>query len=136
MIKMTKDQLMKKYKKLFVRKKLPITESCMGWGIECGEGWLWILDLLCGSIQNYIDNSILNGSKPKQVEFSQVKEKFGALRVYCVYSDEHVDAMIDFAEYISGKTCEKCGTMENVKRRDMGWITTLCKECHKKGRGK
>ncbi|NBP04388.1 MAG: hypothetical protein EBU90_30760 [Proteobacteria bacterium] len=32
-----------------------MTETCMCWGFECGDGWFAILDALCSNIQWYID---------------------------------------------------------------------------------
>jgi len=56
------NTLIKKYPKMF-----PST-----FFFECGDGWFWLLDNLCLSIQSYIDSN----SKP-QVSINQVKEKFG-----------------------------------------------------------
>jgi len=132
---MTKQELIEKYPKLFVQRNKPMTETCMCWGIACGDGWLWIIDLLCGAIQDYIDNysTCIKGEwiKPKQAEFSQVKEKFGTLRIYVDNSCVRIENMVDFAEYISSRTCEICGSMEDVSQTKGAWINTLCKKCMK-----
>lgn len=44
-----------KYPKIFVDRHAPMTETCMCWGFECGNGWYNILDLLCDSIQSHIN---------------------------------------------------------------------------------
>lgn len=44
-----------KYPKLFRDRNAPMTETCMCWGFECGDGWYNIIDLLCANIQHHID---------------------------------------------------------------------------------
>jgi hypothetical protein len=53
-----------------------ITQSCMPWGICCGNGWYDLLRLLC------LEITILSRDKNIQVIADQVKEKFGGLRFY------------------------------------------------------
>ena len=60
----------------------------------------------------------------QQVVAVQIKEKFGTLRFYTNGGDDIIDGMIRMAESMSGVTCEKCGSP--AKRRDGGWIRTLC----------
>lgn len=69
----------------------------------------------------------------KQVQFFQIKEKFGQLCLYTNGSDDQVSGMIRMAEAISGCTCEDCGLPG--KKRQGGWIRTLCDTCADK-RGK
>ncbi len=54
----------------------------------------------------------------------QVKEKFGTLRFYVHGGSEKAHAYIEFAEALSGSTCEECGAPG--KTRGGGWIRTLC----------
>lgn len=118
------SKLFKKYPKIFRQKDLPMNQTCMCWGISCGDGWYNIIDTLCALIQFDIDNN-----KHKQLEAVQVKEKFGTLRFYTNYhGDQRQEGMISFAEYLSGITCESCGSMEDVSQTK-GWIVTLCKRC-------
>lgn len=69
------EQLFNRYPKIFAQHALPMTETAMNWGIECGDGWYTLIDTLCGLLQHGTDR---NGAP--QVEATQVKEKFGALR--------------------------------------------------------
>lgn len=63
-------------------------------------------------------------------EAYQVKEKFGGLRFYCDGDGRpDVQAAIFMAEAMSDRTCEVCGTTENVTQNDGGWITTRCETC-------
>ncbi len=119
-------EIYKKYPKLFRQKDLPMSQTCMCWGIAVGWGWLDIIDRLCSQIQNYIDKNNL-----EQVEFTQIKEKFGLLRIYSWNADDNIDKMIEEAELESSKTCEECGTAENVTTEG-GYILTLCDRCRSK----
>ena len=75
--KMTEEELLKKYPKIFRQKDLSMQQTCMCWGMECGSGWYPIIDKLCEMLQWDIDK---NGYP--QIEATQVKEKFGTLRFY------------------------------------------------------
>jgi len=126
---MTREKLLKRYPKIFRQKDLPMTETCMCWGIECGDGWLPLINALCSHLQFMTDK---NGYP--QVEAEQVKEKFGTLRFYhtfyksgnCKY--EYMNGVIDFACFLSGYICERCGSVDNVTQTE-GWIKSLCKKC-------
>jgi hypothetical protein len=50
-------RLVKKYPKIFVDRYKGMLETCMYWGFECGDGWYWLIDNLCQSIQSYIDSN-------------------------------------------------------------------------------
>ena len=77
-----------------------------------GKGWSKILDRLYDL-------------KPRNVYVTQVKEKFGGLRVYCGSADEEFYTAIDAAEKESYQTCEICGEIGKL-RKDLGWMLTLC----------
>jgi len=47
--------LCEKYPKMMVNRNLPMTETCMCWGFDCGDGWYNILNQLMGNIQHHID---------------------------------------------------------------------------------
>lgn len=64
---------------------------------------------------------------PTQLVFTQIKEKFGTLRVYYSGGDEFCEGIIAMAESMSAVTCEDCGVPGKV--RDGGWIRTLCDAC-------
>lgn len=57
----------------------------------------------------------------------QIKEKFGTLRFYYTGGDPIIHGMIDFAEYMSGYTCEITGEPGclHVKGKGMSWYKTL-----------
>jgi hypothetical protein len=126
---MTQQQLIEKYPKIFKR----YTGNPMGvnWsGVP--DGWLPIVDKLCGSIQDYVDNTYdwINGEKEAkgQVRCTQMKEKFGGLRFYTDSGDDYVEGMIRMAEFLCENTCQDCGSEENIGKT-RGWIYTICKSC-------
>ena len=126
-------------------------------GLECGSGWIDILDHLCYALSNmfstgfYIDNEFVN-VEPPQVVMDQVKEKFGTLRVYNhlefpdsfreqakMYPDakeiadrysEYVDGIVHMAESMSERTCEETGLPGemHVTGNRHGWYKTLNRE--------
>ena len=122
--KIEEEKILKKYPKIFRQKDLPMTQTCMCWGLDIGLGWMPLIDCLCGEIQSHIDRD----KKIPQVEALQVKEKFGGLRFYVSGGDEYTESIIDFAEELSYSICENCGTTEGVTQTE-GWIVTLCKKC-------
>lgn len=123
----TQNQIIDKFPKLFKQTKLPMTETAMCFGLECGNGWAELINDTCTKLQTQIDAKII-----PQIEFTQVKEKYGTLRIYFTPYDEKVNTIIDKAEKYTSKICEICGTTENVSMNSNGWISTLCDKCRKK----
>jgi len=101
-----------------------MTKTCMAFGICIGSGWLQLLDDLCAKIM------ALPGGEA--VVADQIKEKFGGLRFYWhsqandKLDAEAVSKLVDEAERQSTKTCEHCGTTENVTHGGKRWVRALC----------
>ena len=51
------EKLVKKYPKIFKDRYGDMRTTAMCWGFECNDGWYWLIDNLCDSIQSYIDNN-------------------------------------------------------------------------------
>ena len=141
------ELLCKRYPKIFQDRNAPMNTTCMCWGFSVGDGWYWLIDNLCLNIQNHIDNHNDDCVQYKgkyeqykdyeiipQVVAVQVKEKFGGLRFYYNGGDDHIRSLVDFAESLSYKICEDCGTTKNVGHTTSGGIGTLCEDCYKKQR--
>ena len=124
------DKLFKKYPKIFRQKDLPMQQTCMCWGITCGDGWYNIIDTLCSQIQHHLTHSLTKEQDLEtiNVEAVQVKEKFGGLRFYYNGGDDFIRGLAWMAEGISDCTCEECGSPGT--KNDGGWIHTLCDDCH------
>ena len=98
--------------------------SCMAYGCEHGDGWHGIIRSACRVISLREANS-----GRSDFRFSQVKEKWGILRIYHSGGDEFCAGVIAMAEAVSSVTCERCG--KPGKSTGGGWISTLCEGCRK-----
>lgn len=49
------EYLCKTFPRMFVNRHAPMTETCMCWGFDCGDGWYNIIRALCGNIQSHIN---------------------------------------------------------------------------------
>lgn len=161
------QKLFEKYPVLFRDRDKPVTESCMAFGCEFSNGWYKLLDELCEYItrlSNRTDLLKLNKKyhteenkgfiylKRPTISFTQVKEKFGMMRIYwsgngvenweeiCakVHQDDRERAVnkyydevqnaIDYVEFLSSKVCESCG--QPGKLFNKGWMKVRCENCN------
>lgn len=76
------------------------TQSCMAWGIACGDGWFRPLADFCKKVEE------LNKSMPDKVFIAeQIKEKFGELRVYWTLVEKGEEP--EYAEVVKDEEKEK-----------------------------
>jgi len=68
--------LCEKYPKMMVNRDKPMTETCMCWGFECGDGWFNILNQLMGNIQNHIDWK--ERQREVSIKFDRIAEQLKA----------------------------------------------------------
>lgn len=113
-------KIVTQYKDFFPDFRGDPRKTCLAWGLEINDGWADLFETLCENI------SLL---KPTDFCFTQVKEKFGMLRAYYSGGNEQISKLIMEAEEKSYKTCEKCGSHNQVGTRGRGWIVTLCDNC-------
>lgn len=113
------QQLKDNYPSLFNRES--DCKSLRPFAIECGDGWYDFLDNICAAIMD------LNPSD--KVCFAEIKEKFGALRIYVNDSCPAISDILDCAERSSMKICEDCGVCENVTTDGKSWVKSLCPVC-------
>lgn len=123
-------------------------KSRIGEYMGVGTGWNDLLETLCELIYSPVAHARHrlkaatdyprddNGTYLKQCEEAytaavenlpeivQIKEKFGTLRFYYNGGNERVDALVEFAEAMSGRICEECG--DKGTRDTVGWIKTHC----------
>lgn len=111
--------LFQRYPEIFAERHLSMDQTAMCWGIAIGDGWFDLLDVLCTQLQQETDK--LGGP---QIVATQVKEKYGALRFYVRESNERQDLLIDFAEALSERICDVCGSPGVL--RTSGWQATRC----------
>jgi hypothetical protein len=114
---------------------------------EVGDGWFTIIDVMCGMICWQVstrldaisnisrrpvpDTRMIDALKEELAmhidelpSFTQVKEKFGSLRIYTQGGTEQHNGYIAFAESMSQRTCEICGNIGNL--RASAWVKTRC----------
>lgn len=119
------QQLINDFPQLFQGKDKPPTESLMCFGCDCGDGWYGLIREVCEQITETLSKT----QNSEDFCFSQIKEKYGQLRIYVNdYSDE-IAEILDKAEEKSATICEDCGTTENVTQNTLGWISSLCPTC-------
>lgn len=116
--------LVNDYPKLFAGVKKPMATSCMAYGMEIGLGWHGLVRQMSEEL------------KDLDVQYAQVKEKFGVLRVYLDQGPDLTSADYDKAqaavekyEALSATTCETCGKPGSLVVVN-GWSSTLCPEHH------
>lgn len=117
------DTLYSKYEHLFNKDN---RRAITMFGFECGDGWYTIIEQLIDQIDSYIKHKY----KDQEFDFqiTQIKEKFGGLRFYFDGGDSEIYELTRFAEELSYKTCEYCGSNQDIFR-SKGWITTACFKC-------
>lgn len=133
--------LIQQYPILYQDYSKDMTETCMCWGFECGNGWYDLINDLSKKIEG-----INNFNLGFKIIADQVKEKYGTLRFY--YHTETDEGLTDSQQDLNNKlcaliddaielagikteyTCEVCG--KQGKLRNNGWIQCLCDEHVKK----
>jgi hypothetical protein len=90
------------------------------------EGWHRLFLLLCKELRTHIEKAGLLSTW----YFTQVKEKYGMMRVYTCCMPKSIDHIIDLYECYSKYVCCICG--EDASWETTGWINYLCNNCAKK----
>jgi hypothetical protein len=118
------------------------------------DGWFNIIDTLCGLISHNLESAkrqlkyalenpsakmsksvkdletLVDKERDELPVLVQVKEKFGTLRFYYDGGTMEIDNYVTFAESLTHRTCEVCGS-PGVFRND-GWVRVLCDKHYKK----
>jgi hypothetical protein len=140
-----------------IREKYPLifSQRCE---MSINDGWFDIIDILCGNIQNRIDNVIRqreytiewneNVNDPdfewtafvkreerevpeliEQVVATQIKEKFGTLRFYYSGGDDYIRGLESMAASMTSRTCEECGSPGTSRStKKQRWVRVLCEK--------
>lgn len=113
------QKIFEKYPKIFGDRTKPMTETCMCWGLEVGDGWYELIDILCEALthtystsvqideedgkrlgikpyKSEVGDSYYFGVEPPQVIATQVKEKYGTLRFY--YREDYSEEIMSLIE--------------------------------------
>ena len=103
------------------------------WGVECGDGWFSLIDLLSCACENAIERLISLGvPNERWPRVAQIKEKFGSLRFYISGSlpGQLREQILKDSEEESRSTCEQCGAPKKLQSSE-SW-RTYCDDCAKK----
>lgn len=100
---------------------------------EVADGWAALVDDFLDEIQQasscYKEGSVI---------VSDIKEKFGGMRIYVEYNlpDESIvdlEHIVSKYEKLSNRTCCCCGDEEHRMHERLGyWDMVICEECHSK----
>jgi len=112
-----------KYPVILQERHKPVSESAMGWGFQCGDGWYHLIDSLCA----FIEEEVKHGADP--VVFVTVKEKLGALRIYYQGGNEVISGVVHFVERFSTSICEECGSSAKLVTINNFLLKTVCDGC-------
>lgn len=91
--------------------------------MSCGPGWSDIIEAV---------NELIDQEGVDPITFSQIKEKFGSLRMYWHGIDPvgRIDALVDSAEEISEGMCERCGKPSKMRQSGggsgFGYVHSAC----------
>lgn len=98
--------------------------------LDLPKGWVKSFGVdLCEEIKVALEKANIS---PNDYKIQQIKEKYGAMRLYAVGGNDEIDQIIDKYEDISARTCCNCG--KPAKYITKGWITPFCEDCLPKGR--
>jgi len=120
------EQLCKDFPLLFKDRRGDMSTTCMYWGFP-GDGWEPIIREAASKLEPLIAQYIKDNPTDEYLPCaSQVKEKFGTLRLYLSTGTEEMYDIAAEAEDKSRDTCEECGKPGQLRRG--GWLKTLCNE--------
>lgn len=111
------DKLFKDFPRLFAQKDADRKETCMCWGIECPDAWYDVIYAACALLQTRTDDNTHSDKYP-QVQFTQVKEKFGRLCMYNNVNSDYVDGVIDMADAMV-RQLDKKNKVSRIYRPDL-----------------
>lgn len=90
---------------------------------EIPEGWRRLFFMYCKAIRD----PLIKANMLDKFKFSDIKEKYGTLRLYNMGYPENIGHITTLYEGFSQYVCENCGERASVV--SYGWITSLCDRC-------
>lgn len=128
---MTNEELIKKYPFLEIKDNSCYTTlppNKYTWLDDLEDGWR---EAFGEDLCNELLESLTEEDNLYDFQFSQIKEKYGSLRLYCYgYKSEHTRDILAKYEELSTYICAKCGKPAKVITK--GWIFPMCQECFDK----
>lgn len=87
----------------------------------CGPGWEALLARAFRAIEAH-----LAATPELTFRLNDIKEKYGTLRLYYDGGNDTIAAIVEEAEFWSGRTCDRCGKPGLLNGQ--GWLQTTCPE--------
>lgn len=102
----------------------------IGHGIECGRGWLPLLD----DALEQIGREVRAMTEAQRAKFAlvQIREKYGSLSIHYRGGNKRIAEIVEDAEALSERICEDCGAFGLPHIFDEEWYATLCATCARK----
>jgi hypothetical protein len=117
-------EVMRKY--TIIEPDPTLENNLMMLGFQCGDGWTSLIYEMLDKLQAIADSDGLDDLK-----VTEVKEKWGGLRVYLNDYPKSVSAILDEYNERSTHICELCGEPGDL-RYISGVYKTLCIKCYRK----
>ena len=96
---------------------------------SCGAGWYELLRALFTEITQVYTEA----NKTLDVQFKQIKEKYGTLRIYYI-SKLPIDHLILKYRELSESVCERCGQPGSIREEgNEPWLLIRCDKCWEMG---
>lgn len=99
-----------------------LRNNLMAFGLMCGPGWYPLIYETLDKIRAIVDRDGLD------LEVTEIKEKFGELRIYTSSYTDEIYKIIQKASEKSIQTCEICGKYGALTEVN-GWWMTRCEKC-------
>ena len=116
------DRLYEEFPLSFIDKDAPLTESCMGWGIDTEDGWFGLVYEAASKLEPLVEKWINdNPDKEFHPRVGQVKQKLGSLRFYIISGTDEMTAIEIEALKKSYEVCEKCEQKAMETNRGILW---------------
>jgi hypothetical protein len=100
------------------------------WVDSLPRGWQGLFISMCRELVDFLN---INGYKATDIEFHQVKEKFGYANIYWGNEiedqvvRERLREIIETFEYATRTMCHNCGKV--ALYYSTGWVLPYCKKC-------
>jgi len=123
------EQLVSKYPKLLLIIDSLDVYTRKTVAIQCGSGWLDLINATLYSIQKYIDFCNRYTDNPvDQIKVHTISERAGSIRFYYYgIPNDVIDSKLDLAAEVSKTICEISGNAGKTYAKN-GWYKTLSKD--------
>jgi hypothetical protein len=120
------EALCRDFPLLFRDRNEDMETTAMCWGFEFASGWEPLVREAAVKIEAILRAWYDEDPDEDLPCATQVKEKFGRLRIHMDFGTDEIFRIIEVADEKSAVTCEICG--KPGESRNKGWIYTLCDE--------